>query len=174
MVMASLSYLSPKTAVKTSPIQGKGLFASEPICKGEIVCIKGGHIFNRQKLQEISPSLGPAEIQIAEALFIGPLKEEEREGSMIFSNHSCDPNIGVQGQIVFVAMRDIDAGEELTHDWATTDDDIYEMECNCGADNCRKVITGQDWRRRELQEKYRGFISWHLLEKIRRESQAGA
>jgi SET domain-containing protein len=46
---------------------------------------------------------------------------------MIFSNHSCEPNIGVQGQIVFVAMRDIAAGEELTHDWATTDDEDYRM-----------------------------------------------
>jgi uncharacterized protein len=167
MVMASLSYLSPKTAVRTSPIQGSGLFAIEPIREGEIVCVKGGYIFNRQKLQEVSRSLGPAEIQIADDMFIGPLDEEEREGSMIFSNHSCDPNIGVQGQIVFVAMRDIDAGEELTHDWATTDDDTYEMECNCGADNCRKVITGQDWRRRDLQQKYRGFISWYLQGKIR-------
>jgi uncharacterized protein len=172
--MAPLSYLSPKAAVRTSPIQGRGLFAIEPIREGEIVCVKGGYIFNRPTLQEVSPSLGPAEIQIAEELFIGPLNEEEREGSMIFSNHSCDPNIGVQGQIVFVAMRDVDAGEELTHDWATTDDDTYEMECNCGADSCRKVITGRDWRRRELQEKYRGFISWYLLEKIRKESQEGA
>jgi hypothetical protein len=169
--MAPLSYLSPKTAVKTSPIQGKGLFAIEPIRKGEIVCVKGGYIFDRQKLQEVSQSLGPAEIQIAEGLFIGPLDEEGREGSMIFSNHSCDPNIGVQGQIVFVALRDIDAGEELTHDWAMTDDDSYEMECNCGADNCRKVITGQDWRRGDLQEKYRGFISWYLQEKIREQME---
>ena len=77
---------------------------------------------------------------------------------------SCDPKIGVQGQIVFVAMRDIEAGEELTHDWATTDNDDYEMECRCGAVNCRKVITGQDWRKPELQEKYRGFMSRYLKE----------
>ena len=40
---------------------------------------------------------------------------------MIFSNHSCNPNIGVQAQIVFVALGRIVAGEELTHDWATTE-----------------------------------------------------
>lgn len=38
---------------------------------------------------------------------------------MLYTNHSCDPNIGLQGQIVFVAMRDIAAGEELTHDWGS-------------------------------------------------------
>ena len=166
--MGPLSYLSPKAAVKTSPIHGKGLFAIEPIRQREIVCVKGGHIFRSDKLQEVSPLLGPAEIQIADDLFIGPLNLEEREGGMIFSNHSCDPNISVQGQIVFVAMRDIEPGEELTHDWATTDDDTYEMECRCTAQNCRKVITGQDWRKKELQEKYREFMSWHLQEKIAR------
>jgi len=148
------------------------LFAVEAIHQAEIVCIKGGHIFDRQKLREISPALGPAEVQIAEDLFIGPVTEDEREGSMIFSNHSCDPNIGVQGQIVFVAMRDIAPGEELTHDWATTDDDTYEMECRCGAANCRKIITGQDWRKKELQQKYSGFLSWYLQKKIDAESAA--
>jgi hypothetical protein len=165
--MSPLSYLSPKVAVKSSPIQGRGLFAVQPIRKEEVVCVKGGHIFGRETLCQVSSSLGPAEIQIAEHLFIGPLVEAEREGSMIFSNHSCDPNIGVRGQIVFVAMRDIEPGEELTHDWATSDDDTYKMECRCNAKNCRKQITEQDWRKKELQEKYRGFMSWYLEEKIR-------
>jgi hypothetical protein len=164
--MPKLSYISPKAAAGESSIQGRGLFAVEPISKGEIVCIKGGYIFNRRTLQEVSKTLGPAEIQIAEDLFIGPLNDKEREGSMIFSNHSCEPNIGVRGQIVFVALRDIETGEELTHDWATTDDDDYEMDCNCGKPSCRKVITGKDWRRKELQEKYAGHISWYLVEKI--------
>jgi SET domain-containing protein len=166
--MPNLSYISPRAAVKQSSIQGRGLFAIEPISMGEIVCIKGGRIFNRATLRQMRESLGPAEIQIADDFFTGPLGEQEREGSMIFSNHSCEPNIGVQGQIVFVAMRDIEAGEELTHDWATTDDDTYEMECKCGAKTCRKLITGQDWRRKELQEKYLGYMSWYLMEKIRR------
>ena len=166
--MPNLSYISPKAAVKQSPNQGRGLFALEPIAKGETVCIKGGHIFNRRTLQEVTQALGPAEIQIGEDLFIGPLNEQEREGSMIFSNHSCEPNIGVQGQIVFVALRDIEAGEELTHDWATTDDDTYEMDCKCGSPTCRGVITGQDWRRLDLQAKYAGYMSWYLMEKIRR------
>jgi len=165
--MPNLSYISPKASVKESSIQGRGLFAVEPIKRGEIVCIKGGYIFNRETLQQLTKTLGPAEIQIAEDLFIGPLNEQDREGSMIFSNHSCEPNIGVQGQIVFVALRDIEAGEELTHDWATTDDDNYEMECKCGAPSCRKVITGQDWRRKDLEEKYEGNMSWYLMKKIK-------
>ncbi|HEX8423716.1 MAG TPA: SET domain-containing protein-lysine N-methyltransferase, partial [Pyrinomonadaceae bacterium] len=146
-----MSYISPKAVVRESGIHGRGLFALEAFGRDEIVVVKGGHIFDRSVLREVEPVLGPAEIQIGADLFIGPLAQDEREGSMIFSNHSCEPNIGVRGQIVFVAMRDIEAGEELTHDWATTDDDTYRMECRCGAPTCRKIITGQDWRRKDLQ-----------------------
>lgn len=168
--MSKLSYISPKAAVRESPIHGRGLFAVEPFAAGEVVCVKGGHIFDGRKLREVQAELGPAEIQIGEDLFIGPLAADEREGSMIFSNHSCRPNIGVKGQIVFVAMRDIAAGEELTHDWAMTDDDTYEMACNCGAPECRGVLTGQDWRRKDLQARYEGYLSWYLVEKAKRAS----
>jgi uncharacterized protein len=165
-VMPNLSYISPKAAVRESAIHGLGLFAVEPIGAGEVVCVKGGYVFGRERLREMAGWYGSAEIQVAEDLFIGPVEESERESSMIFSNHSCEPNIGVRGQIVFVAMRDIAAGEELTHDWATTDDDDYEMECRCGSLNCRRAITGQDWRRKDLQEKYAGYFSLYLAEKI--------
>ncbi len=162
-----LSWLSPKTAVRASPIEGRGLFAAQPISKGEVVAIKGGAIFGRRELDVLGNELGPAEIQIGEALFIGPVRTEDREGAMIFSNHSCEPNVGVQGQIVFVALRDVAVGEELTHDWAMTDDDAYEMVCRCGAPRCRGVVTGQDWRRADLQKKYGDHMSWYLREKIR-------
>ena len=165
--MGKLSYISPKAIVKESPIHGKGLFAAQPILKDEIVCIKGGAIFDRNTLGSMPAWFRAAEIQVAEELFIGPVREEDRDGSMIFSNHSCDPNIGVQGQIVFVAMRDIQAGEELTHDWATTDDDTYELQCNCGSSGCRKILTGKDWQRSDLQNKYRGYMSWYLERKIK-------
>jgi SET domain-containing protein len=165
--MTRMSFLSAKTEVRQSAIHGRGLFAREAIAAGEVVAAKGGHIFDRRRLQQLQPLLGPAEIQIDDDLFIGPVTQEEREGSMIFSNHSCEPNLGVRGQIVFVAMRDIQPGEELTHDWAMTDCDDSAMACHCGAAACRKTITGNDWMRKDLQEKYRGYFSWYLERKIR-------
>jgi SET domain-containing protein len=162
----ALSYLSPKAAVHSSSIHGRGLFATGEFQPGEIVCVKGGYIFDQAALSQLAPVLGPAEIQIADGLFIGPRQAEEREGAMIFTNHSCDPNIGVQGQIVFVALRRIAAGEELTHDWATTDDGDYTMTCRCGAAGCRGVITGRDWQNKHLQQKYAGMFSWYLQRKI--------
>jgi SET domain-containing protein len=169
--MNDLTYRSPKTEVRESRIHGRGLFAKAAIAQGEIVAVKGGYIVSKPQWTELERELGSAEIQIAEDLFIAPVDKDHREGSMLYSNHSCEPNIGVQGQIVFVAMRDITAGEELTHDWATTDDADYEIQCNCGARLCRRVITGKDWMKPELQEKYRGWFSWFLQRRI--EGQRG-
>lgn len=169
---AALSHLSPKTIVKQSPIHGRGLFAATAIAKDEIVAVKGGHIISGKTLATLRPRLGPAEIQIGDDLFICPISEEEREGSMIFSNHSCDPNIGLRGQIVFVAMRNIEPGEELTHDWAITDDnDDSATICRCGSANCRGTITGKDWQRLDLQERYRDYFSAYLLAKMRAPSE---
>lgn len=164
--MTGLSYRSPKTEVRPSPIHGKGLFAREPIAAGEIVAVKGGAILTAEQWEALEPELGAAEIQIAENLFIAPTRQDERDGAMLYTNHSCDPSIAPAGQIVFVAMRDIAAGEELTHDWATTDDLDYVMECNCGSPHCRGTITGKDWMKPELQEKYRGHFCWFLQHKI--------
>ena len=165
--MMRLSYLSSKTEVRESKIHGRGLFANADIAKDEVVVVKGGHIIDRETLRrEITPRLGPVEIQIDDNLFIAPATEEERELSMLYSNHSCDPNLGMRGEITFVAMREIRAGEELTHDWAMTDDDDYSVECNCGATNCRKMLTGEDWQRPELQKKYAGYFSAYLAKKI--------
>jgi hypothetical protein len=165
-LMTPLSYRSPKTEVRESKIHGRGLFATADIAKDEIVAVKGGHIVDRKTFREkITPQLGPVEIQIDDDLFIAPAAPEEREGSMLYSNHSCDANLGMRGEITFVAMRDIRAGEELTHDWATTDDDDYSVECKCGASNCRKMLTGKDWQRPELQKRYAGYFSAYLARK---------
>jgi SET domain-containing protein len=164
--MIPLSYRSPKTEVRQSPIHGKGLFAAAPIAKDEIVAVKGGHIVTRTQWREISKTLGPTEIQIDDDLFIAPVTAEEREASMLYSNHSCEPNLGMRGEITFVAMRAVSSGDELTHDWATTDDDDYSLECKCGASTCRGTLTGKDWQRPELQQRYRGYFSAYLAKKI--------
>jgi hypothetical protein len=165
--MVRLSYLSPKTEVRQSKIHGRGLFAIADIAKDEIVAVKGGHIVDGKTLRErITPELGPVEVQIGDDLFIAPVSDEERELSMLYLNHSCDPNLGVRGEITFVAMREIRAGEELTHDWAMTDDDDYSVECQCGASDCRKILTGKDWQRPDLQKRYADYFSAYLARKI--------
>jgi len=165
--MIPLSFLSPKIEVRESIMGGSASPKTMFIAKNEIVAVKGGHVVDRKTLREkITPRLGPVEIQIDDDLFIAPVIEEERELSMLYSNHSCDPNLGMRGEITFVAMRDIRAGEELTHDWAMTDDDDYSIECKCGAPDCRKTLTGKDWQRPDLQKRYTGYFSTYLSRKI--------
>ena len=164
--MTDLTYRSPKTEVRPSAIHGKGLFAKQAIARGEIVAVKGGHVLTAPQWAALEPTLGSAEIQISEALFIAPVTQPERDGSMLYTNHACDPNLAIQGQIVLVAMRDVAPGEELTIDWATTDDGDFELRCRCGSAHCRGTVTGKDWMKPELQEKYRGWFCWFLQRKI--------
>ena len=77
---------------------------------------------------------------------------------MTHLDHSCEPNFGLQGQVVFLSLRDIVADEELTFDYAMTDDEPYEMKCQCGMPNCRGTITGFDWLKPEIQNKYDGYF----------------
>jgi hypothetical protein len=172
-MMFNLTYFSPKVEKRASLIDGRGLFATTAIAKGEVAVVKGGYILAREQRDRIGEELGPAEIQITEDLFIGPTTSAEREGGMMHLNHCCEPNLGLQGQIVFVAMRDIAAGEELTIDYAMTDDEPYEMECQCGIEACRKLITGADWRKLELQQKYDGYFSWFIQRRIHSTKMTG-
>jgi hypothetical protein len=164
--VTALTYRSPKTEVRQSPIHGRGLFARAAIGLGEIVAVKGGHVLTAAQWAALEPALGAAEIQIADDLVIAPVRPDHREGGMLYTNHSCDPNLAIQGQIVLVAMRDIAPGEELTIDWATTDDGDYTLHCRCGSPRCRGTVTGKDWMRPELQERYRCWFCWFLQRKI--------
>jgi SET domain-containing protein len=165
--MTIASYRSPKTVVRSSSIGGRGLFAVSAINKGEIVCVKGGHLLDKTQLHEHKDIIKDDDIQIADDLFLAPVTSDEFEDVMMFLNHCCEPNVGIQGQIVFVAMRDVAAGEELTLDYATIDHDSEPMHCACGAARCRRIITGRDWQKPELQQRYGGYFAWYLLAKMR-------
>jgi hypothetical protein len=70
-------------------------------------------------------------------------------------NHSCDPNLWWAGPFALATRRDIEAGEELTNDYATsTASDDFTMDCRCGSSLCRAVVTGSDWRRADLRQRY--------------------
>ena len=167
------SYISPKAKKgRKSDIAGRGLFAVKPIRKGEIVAIKGGHILHKSTLKRLEKMISHAEIQLSDDFFLAPLEKKEVERVMMFLNHSCEPNVGVYGQIMYVAMRRIKPGEELTLDYAMIDNDNYKMKCGCGNSNCRKVITGKDWKRKDLQRKYGNYFSWFLLQKIKNQPRA--
>lgn len=58
-------------------------------------------------------------------------------------NHGCVPNTIYSG-LNLIALRDIEADEELTLDYADLlDDTIQPFVCTCGHPNCRKIISGR-------------------------------
>jgi len=160
------SWISPNARKgERSAIAGRGLFAHHPIAAGEIVAVKGGHIVDTATVQSLPEKLRESEIQIAEGLHLTALDDEEFEPVMLFLNHSCEPNVGFAGNVVFVAMRDVAAGEELTTDYALFDVPAESMACTCGTETCRGVITGDDWRDPVLREKYAGWFCRYLSDR---------
>lgn len=161
------SWISPKASKGVSSgISGRGLFATVRIDVGETVAVKGGHILTTRQLEDLPDPLPNSEIQIADGLHLAAVRAEEYEPVMLFINHSCEPNVGFAGNIVLVAMRDVSAGEELTTDYAMFDTSNSRMTCRCNTGSCRRVIDGQDWRRDDLQRKYRGYFAWYVQRKI--------
>jgi hypothetical protein len=53
-------------------------------------------------------------------------------------------------------------GEELTIDYAMIDDHHDSMDSRCGTANCRHIISGQDWRRPDLQARHGRYFSRYL------------
>ena len=114
----------------------------------------------------------PVQIEERFVLYNKTLKKPDNTD---FFNHSCDPNAGVNGQIFLVAVRDINKGEEITFDYAMTISEsvgsniVFEMDCNCGYENCRKKITENDWKLPELRERYAGYFSQYIQDMIDKE-----
>jgi SET domain-containing protein len=161
------SWTSPKTKkAQPSKIHNLGFFAIEDISKNEVLAIKAGHIIDKKTLDESQDVINHSQMQVTDNLYIAPMSAEEMPESMIYFNHSCEPNMGIKGQIVLFALRDIKDGEEITVDYATIFDDNSHFDCTCGAETCRKVVTGKDWEKSELQQKYGRNFSTFILEKI--------
>jgi uncharacterized protein len=59
--------------------------------------------------------------------------------------HSCSPNVALDMQDFTIwALKDIETGEALTMDYASTEDRLFkQFECLCSSDNCRHWVTGR-------------------------------
>lgn len=142
---------------------GFGTYAIEFIQKDELLALWGGTIVMHEQLQHIPERLRQLSIQVTDAHYL----VSTIVGSADYINHSCDPTAGLWGQIGLVAMRDILPGEEICFDYAMSDSSDYdEFECGCGARNCRQHITGKDWQNPDLWERYDGYFSPYLQNKI--------
>lgn len=162
---------------------GFGLFATAPIPKDTIVWCEredgpSTEHYRTVHINEVE-SLSEAEkeifikygYQLDENLFISPLTQEEVDLDYSnYFNHSCNPNVLPLDEHHWVAVRDINQGEQLTIDYCTFDSNIYNCisECKCGSSDCRTYIRGNDYILPELQEKYKHHFLPYIQEKIKK------
>ncbi len=117
-------------AMQFRPDGQRGLFVQRPVRQGEILITYDGPIIDHPTRHSI---------QIDDQRHIEGTPE-----SNAFLNHSCSPNSYVDWAGVFLrALRDLEAGEELTCNYLTTDWELHEkFVCHCGALNCYGEIRG--------------------------------
>lgn len=158
------NWLTPKAQARPAGEKGWGSFAVQPISAGETVAAFGGYIVTAAKLESLSHERQSRSIQVDTDLY---LVSGETPDSGDLLNHSCEPNCGLRGQLLLIAMRDIVPGEELSFDYAMSDASDYdEFHCLCGAAACRRIVTGSDWRDPVLRERYAGWFSPYLERRI--------
>jgi uncharacterized protein len=160
------SYVHPCLEVIPRPeIEGHGLVATEVIPKGSTVILWNGfHLVTWEWLQGQGKDTQEDAIQLTDSLF--GLGSPEKADLI---NHSCEPNCGMLGQVQVVAMRDIQQSEEVFIDYAMIDArPINDFHCSCGSSLCRGTISGDDWKRPELQERYKGYFSVYVQSVIGR------
>ena len=166
MPWSNVSHLTPKARAMDAGQTGHGSVAVETIHAGEFVVAFGGKCMVRADFDLLPAGQQSRSIQIDDDLFLAGHPEPEVAD---FVNHSCEPNCGMNGATIIVALRTIEPGEELTYDYAMSDGSDYdEFECHCGSAMCRGTVTGNDWRLPELQQRYRGWFSPYLNARIER------
>lgn len=145
--------------VRSSGIDGNGLFTNRPIAEGQMVSVLGGTVISDAEVRRmIGRRTEEPSLPYVDSITLG----DDRNlllspgAANRYGNHSCDPNTWWTDEVTLVARRPIAAGDEVTNDYGTsTSHADWSMNCRCGSSNCRGMITGTDWRRAELRERYR-------------------
>lgn len=159
------SYLTRKCEVLQAVDRGgHTVVARDMIAQGELIVVWSGTLVGLAELEALPATVKRYSLQVEENQYLVSLSDCEPPD---YVNHSCDPNAGLSGQIALIAMRDIRPGEEITYDYAMSDGSAYdEFDCACGAAHCRRRVTGDDWKRFELWQRYAGYFSPYLQRRI--------
>ncbi len=153
-----------RIAVAPSDIHGLGLRATAAVAKGELLIRWGGEIVPKSRLEGLKrlARYDCAAISEDEIILFA------LDDPVVRGNHSCDSNLWMADATSISARRTIGPGEELTIDYGLLSDDAaWTMQCVCGSAACRGVVTGWDWKRPDLQERYAGHFVPYLERRFR-------
>jgi uncharacterized protein len=139
----------------------RGLFCARPIKKGEVAFIANGERY-RENVTTLEASMNHRDaIGLTPDTWLDPFQNNP----LRYINHSCNPNLGIKGQVSFVALRNIKKDEHLTIDYSITEcDKLWNFKiqtggnCLCGEKNCRKVIKSIQFLPLETYKKYLPYI----------------
>ncbi len=146
----------PYVQAADSAIHNQGLFAAEPIPEEEYVIQYLGELISKKESNRRGISQHDISQQEgAGAVYVFELDEKrDIDGNFDWNiarlaNHSCSPNLeaqNVDGEIWLVALRDIEAGEELTFDYGYALEHWEDHPCRCGSKNCvGYIVRREDW-----------------------------
>lgn len=140
-------------SVEVSPIEGRGLFAVEPVAVGVTVVVFGGRLVTDAELAAVfAASTGYVDTLSIDVDLNLVLPGRTPAG---FGNHCCDPNLWWGGDYSLITRRPLEIGDEATLDYGTISDATdFTMACSCATSLCRREVTGQDWRLPDLQDRY--------------------
>jgi len=145
---------------------GKAVLAKQHLFKDEVLFVMGGYVLTIAEEDALPPGIDDKPIELSKDFSVGPRKISDLPlMPQHYVNHSCNPNAGFDGQILLVAIRDVDPDEEITYDYAMVmipseeSSSYFSFECLCGEDCCRGNITQDDWKRKDIQMRYLGYFS---------------
>lgn len=163
------TWLDPRVELRVSGLGGHGLFAAAPIAVGDTVIIWGGPSYTNEAGAQAAVRAGKRFMQWDLDVYSVDVRDDDDAFRI---NHSCDPNVWMQDAFTLVARRPIRADEEILADyalWEASDSYVAAWECHCGSLLCRGRITGRDWRRPDVQRRYRDHFSPLLNHRITRQ-----
>ena len=137
--------------VRRSGVHGKGVYAVQPLAKGETVIEYIGEVISwREALRR-----HPRDPKDPNHTFYFHIDDQHVIDAGVggnaarWINHACKPNCEAdedEGRVFIKALRAIRPGEELFYDYGLSIDERYtpkvkrEYACRCGAPRCRGTM----------------------------------
>lgn len=146
-----------KYIMKGNSIAGFGIYATQAIPVGEVI-FKGEERPQRIVTKRFVDENWLPEEKLLFKHYAVPLSSEvyvlwdNNPSEWAPQNHSCSPNTAYFG-LNLLAIKPILPGDELTMDYANLLDEAAEtFDCQCGARNCRKIVSGNKGNSVTLRE----------------------
>jgi uncharacterized protein len=128
----------PYLEIKDTGKYGTGVYAVRNIAKDSVIHVLSGETIT---LHELVHRINNGQESINDPLQVGKRTYIDLDEFSHSFNHSCNPNAGIRKRSELFALRVIGWGEEITYDYSVTiAPTVWQMKCDCGSKNCRKVL----------------------------------